>query len=136
MSYYWLLINLVPRACDPWEGNEGSGIIRYRKPRILTKIELRIPFQWPIRFLPETDYPRAFVSFLTIAGSGNEIGCWCVRCYVFINLVPRLSSLRNVCVWSPLAASDGNSRTLYLHKMKYAQTIPLVFPFSPRFSKF
>ena len=66
--------NLVPRACDPWEGNEGSGIIRYRKPRILAKIELRIPFQWPIRFLPETDYPRAFVSFPRIAGTGNEIG--------------------------------------------------------------
>jgi hypothetical protein len=29
-----LVPNLVPRACDPWEGNEGSGIIRnqtYRK---------------------------------------------------------------------------------------------------------
>jgi hypothetical protein len=24
-------INLVPRACDPWEGNEGSGIIRFRE---------------------------------------------------------------------------------------------------------
>ena len=23
--------NLVPRACDPWEGNEGSGIIRIRE---------------------------------------------------------------------------------------------------------
>jgi hypothetical protein len=23
--------NLVPRACDPWEGNEGSGIIRFRE---------------------------------------------------------------------------------------------------------
>jgi hypothetical protein len=22
--------NLVPRACDPWEGNEGSGIIHVR----------------------------------------------------------------------------------------------------------
>ena len=65
--------NLVPRACDPREGIEGSGIIRYRKPRILAKIELRIPFQWPIRFLPETDYPRAFDSFPRIAGSGNEI---------------------------------------------------------------
>ena len=30
-------------------------------------------FQRPIRFLPETDYPRAFVSFPRIAGSGNEI---------------------------------------------------------------
>jgi hypothetical protein len=25
------LFNLVPRACDPWEGNEGSGIIRFRE---------------------------------------------------------------------------------------------------------
>ena len=24
-------INLVPRACDPREGNEGSGIIRFRE---------------------------------------------------------------------------------------------------------
>jgi hypothetical protein len=23
--------NLVPRACDPWEGNEGSGVIRFRE---------------------------------------------------------------------------------------------------------
>jgi hypothetical protein len=23
-------LNLVPRACDPWEGNEGSGIIHVR----------------------------------------------------------------------------------------------------------
>jgi hypothetical protein len=36
--------NLVPRACDPWEGNEGSGIIRCRKSGILAKIELRIHF--------------------------------------------------------------------------------------------
>ena len=66
--------NLVPRACDPWEGTRGSGIIRCRKPGILAKIELRIPFQRPIRFLPETDYPRASRSFPRIAGSGNEIG--------------------------------------------------------------
>ena len=65
--------NLVPRACDPREGTRGSGIIRCRKPRILAKIELRIPFQRPIRFLPETDYPRASRSFPRIAGSGNEI---------------------------------------------------------------
>jgi hypothetical protein len=51
--------DLVPRACDPLEGTRGSGIIRCRKPGILAKIELRIPFQRPIRFLPETDYPRA-----------------------------------------------------------------------------
>ena len=67
-------INLVPRACDPREGTRGSGIIRCRKPGILAKIELRIPFQRPIRFLPETDYPRASRSFPRIAGSGNEIG--------------------------------------------------------------
>ena len=65
--------NLVPRACDPREGTRGSGIIRCRKPGILAKIELRIPFQRPIRFLPETDYPRALRSFPRIAGSGNEI---------------------------------------------------------------
>jgi hypothetical protein len=52
------LPNLVPRACDPREGTRGSGIIRCQKPGILAKIELRIPFQRPIRFLPETDYPR------------------------------------------------------------------------------
>ena len=68
-----LAFNLVPRACDPREGTRGSGIIRCRKPGILAKIELRIPFQRPIRFLPETDYPRASRSFPRIAGSGNEI---------------------------------------------------------------
>jgi hypothetical protein len=65
--------NLVHRACDPREGTRGSGIIRCRKSGILAKIELRIPFQRPIRFLPETDYPRASRSFPRIAGSGNEI---------------------------------------------------------------
>ena len=65
--------NLVPRACDPREGTRGSGIIRCLKPGILAKIELRIPFQRPIRFLPETDYPRASRSFPRIAGFGNEI---------------------------------------------------------------
>ena len=69
--------NLVPRACDPREGTWGSGIIRCRKPGILAKTELRIPYQRPIRFLPEMDYPRAsrwlWVRDCTIAGSGNEI---------------------------------------------------------------
>jgi hypothetical protein len=68
-----IISNLVPRACDPREGTRGSGIIRCRKPGILAKIELRIPYQWPIRFLPETDYPRASRSFPRIAGSGNKI---------------------------------------------------------------
>jgi hypothetical protein len=75
----WLWSNLVPRACDPREGTRGSGIILCRKPGILAKIELRIPFQRPIRFLPETDYPRASRSFTRIAGSGNEIGCEAIR---------------------------------------------------------
>ena len=65
--------NLVPRACDPREATRGSGIIRCRKPGILAKAELHIPFQRPIRFLPETDYLRASRSFPRIAGSGNEI---------------------------------------------------------------
>jgi hypothetical protein len=39
-----LILNLVPRACYPREGIEGSGIIRCRKPGILAKIELRIHF--------------------------------------------------------------------------------------------
>ena len=73
MRFYYFTHNLVPRACDPREGTRGSGIIRCRKPGILAKIELRIPFQRPIRFLPETDYPRASRSFPRIAGSGNEI---------------------------------------------------------------
>ena len=69
-----VMSNLVPRACDPREGTRGSGIIRCRKPGILAKIELRIPYLRPIRFLPETDYPRASRSLPRIAGSGNEIG--------------------------------------------------------------
>jgi hypothetical protein len=66
-------VNLVPRACDPREGTWGSGIICCQKPGILAKIELHIPYQRPIRFLPETDYPRASRSFQRIAGMGNKI---------------------------------------------------------------
>jgi hypothetical protein len=62
-----------PRASDSREGTQGSGIIRCRKPGILAKIELRIPFQRPIRLLPETDYPRASRSLPRITGSGNKI---------------------------------------------------------------
>jgi hypothetical protein len=65
--------NLIPRACDPWEGNEGSGIIRFREES-----------EWPLKrnaqfnlsqdsWPPATDYPRASRSFPRIAGSGNEI---------------------------------------------------------------
>jgi hypothetical protein len=54
--------NLVPRACDPWEGNEGSGIIRCRKPGIMAKIELRIHFNGQSdsslkRIIPEPSFP-------------------------------------------------------------------------------
>jgi hypothetical protein len=81
--------NLVPWACDPREGTWGSGIIRCRKPGILAKIELRIPFQRPIRFLPETDYPRASRSFPRIAGSGNEIGrgiAWAIAAILAVSV--------------------------------------------------
>ena len=37
--------NLVPRACDPWEGNEGSGIIRIRHTENCMSIELRMRWQ-------------------------------------------------------------------------------------------
>ena len=57
-----LMVNLVPRACDPWEGNEGSGIIRCRKPGIVAKIELRIHFNGQSesslkRIIPEPSFP-------------------------------------------------------------------------------
>ena len=47
---------------DPWEGNEGSGIIRCRKPGILAKIELRIHFNGQSdsslkRIIPEPSFP-------------------------------------------------------------------------------
>jgi hypothetical protein len=88
-------INLVPRACDPREGTRGSGIIRCRKPGILAKIELRIQFQRPIRFLPETDYPRASRSFPRIAGSGNEIELKSLNLTAFQNL----GSYTRVLLW-------------------------------------
>ena len=66
--------NLVPRACDPREGTQGSGIIRFRE-------ESDWPLKWNVQFnlsqdswLPATDYPRASRSFPRIAGSGSEIG--------------------------------------------------------------
>jgi hypothetical protein len=31
LTLYYIINNLVPRACDPWEGNKGSGIIRFRE---------------------------------------------------------------------------------------------------------
>jgi hypothetical protein len=90
--------NLVRRACDAREGTWGSGIIRCRKPGILAKTELRIPYQRPIRFLPETDYSRVSRSFPRIAGSENEIettkACGASFYWLHnikrINLVPRL----------------------------------------------
>jgi hypothetical protein len=59
-----------------WSISFPEPAILCRKPGIQAKIELRIPFQRPIRFLPETDYPRASRSFPRIVGSGNEIGVW------------------------------------------------------------
>jgi hypothetical protein len=58
----WERGNLVPRACDPWEGNEGSGVIRCRKPGIVAKIELRIRFNGQSesslkRIIPEPSFP-------------------------------------------------------------------------------
>jgi hypothetical protein len=97
------IFNLVPRACDPREGTWGSGIIRCRKPGILAKTELRIPYQRPIRFLPEMDYPRASRSFPRIAGSGNEIGTFYITpCLFTKNSFPSL--------WHrPLAQAFGGS---------------------------
>jgi hypothetical protein len=98
--------NLVPRACDPREGMRGSGIICCRKPGILAKIELRIPFQRPIRFLPETDYPRASRSFPRIAGSGNEIGLPTpINSHRLTSLVPRLQLRR--------AGSDATNQSTW-----------------------
>jgi hypothetical protein len=65
--------NLVPRACNPHEGMWGSGKIHCRKAGIQAKTELHFPYQQSIRFLPETDYPRASHSFLRITGLGNKI---------------------------------------------------------------
>jgi hypothetical protein len=44
-------------------------------------------FQRPIRFLPETDYPRAFVSLPRIAGSGNEIASSAIAMFTRPNLL-------------------------------------------------
>jgi hypothetical protein len=107
-------INLVPRACDPREGMRGSGLIRCRKPGILAKIELRIPFQRPIRFLPETDYPRASRSFPGIAGSGNEIApawvvCWHMQ--VVLNKQFLHGSSVDTCKWF-LIKNDNSVKLL------------------------
>ena len=42
---FLLCCNLVPRACDPWEGNEGSGIIRIRHTENCMSTELRMRCQ-------------------------------------------------------------------------------------------
>jgi hypothetical protein len=54
--------NLVPRACDPWEGNEGSGIIRFREESdwplkwMCSSILARIP-GFRQRIIPEPSFP-------------------------------------------------------------------------------
>ena len=82
--------NLVPRGCDPWEGNEGSGIIRCRKPGILAKIELRIHFNGQSdsslkRIIPEPSFPS----------QGSQArGTRLAKTHREANLVPRLFPLR------------------------------------------
>jgi hypothetical protein len=97
-----IAISFPDRACDPREGTRGSGIIHCRKLGIMAKIELRIPFQRPIRFPPETDYPRASRSFPRIAGSGNEIG--------------KIDNLSNCQSWTK--ASHGGLLCLHNSKSK------------------
>jgi hypothetical protein len=110
------LCNLVPRACDPREGTWGSGIIRCRKPGILAKIELRISYQRPIRFLPETDYPRASCSFPRIAGSGNEIVDYgvdklCVCAWISVpDSIPARAQPAGTCIVAFFAAVLIRSR--------------------------
>ena len=75
-----IVVNLVPRACDPWDGNEGSGIIRCRKPGILAKIELRIHFNGQSdsslkRIIPEPSFPSQGSQ-----ARGTRLDC-CVRVY-------------------------------------------------------
>jgi hypothetical protein len=72
-----VIINLIPRACNPREGTWGSGIIRFRE-------ESDWLLKWIAQFnlsqdswLPATDYPRASRSFPRIAGLGNEIELSC-----------------------------------------------------------
>jgi hypothetical protein len=54
--------NLVPRACDPWEGNAGSGIIRFREESdwplkwMRSSILARIP-GFRQRIIPEPSFP-------------------------------------------------------------------------------
>ena len=54
--------NQVPRACDPWEGNEGSGIICFREEsdwplkRMRSSILARIP-GFRQRIISEHSFP-------------------------------------------------------------------------------
>ena len=94
--------NLVPRACDPWEGNEGSGIIRCRKPGILAKIELRIHFNGQSdsslkRIIPEPSFPSqgsqargTRLVFLPKRGSG-WVNKACIQsiCVVYVEIPNR-----------------------------------------------
>jgi hypothetical protein len=116
------MANLVPRACDPREGTWGSGIIRCRKPGILAKIELRIPYQWPIRFFPETDYPRASRSFPRIAGSGNEIAEWLIGMIYSFNSQQQFLSIfgtrKKVCGFTMTSRSKS---FIFLHMVEEEQ---------------
>ena len=88
--------NLVPRACDPWEGNEGYGIIRCRKPGILAKIELRIHFNGQSdsslkRIIPEPSFPsqgsQARGTRLTLVPKRPWIRGWVRRQTLIPNMI-------------------------------------------------
>ena len=49
------LSNLVPRACDPWEGNEGSGIIHVRN-----ECDWLLVIQWNVAILQKLIFNRNF----------------------------------------------------------------------------
>jgi hypothetical protein len=138
ISYTQFICNPLSRACDPREGTWGSGIICCRKPGILAKIELRIPFQQAIRFLPETDYPRASRSFPRISGLGNEIDtyfnpsqvamcldmpyCYCI---ILIYLTPDnfTSQGESVITWSVFTKTIDPSFKIKCHVSIFSNAI-------------
>ena len=102
--------NLVPRACDPWEGNEGSGIIRCRKPGILAKIELRIHFNGQSdsslkRIIPEPSFPSQGSQARGTRLGPPELGPGDEDVH---NLVPRASAL--IALRSPHPRPQAQAR--------------------------
>ena len=75
----WERDNLVPRACDPREGNEGSGIIRFREDSdwplkwMRSSILATIP-GFRQRIIPEPSFPsQGSQARGTRLGTSNEI---------------------------------------------------------------